>query len=192
MRKRILMAGLVGLTLLVGLFGLVGSAAAADQSITVTATGEYLVFTFTGGNWTLNSGNPINANTWFYSNPLGETTAPSNPVTASECTNTVTNTGNVAIDITVKWADMTGTGDPWTNSDAGTNGSMVFGGKAQIDGVNWSAAVVAKNTATYNTLISDLAAAGHNHAVFGLYSPTAFTDGNAKSSSITLTATEHV
>jgi len=188
MIKRLLAAALVATMLLLGL---VGQVAAADQSITVTATGENLAFTFTGGNWTLNTGNPINANTNFYSNPLGETTAPSNPVEVTECLHTVTNTGNVAIDVTVKWASMTGTGDPWTNSDAGTNGSMTFGAKAQINGVNWSAAVVAKNAATYNTLISDLAAAGHNHAVFGFLSPTAFTDSNAKSASITLTATEH-
>ena len=190
--KRVL-AILLGLSMLMMLMvGFVGPAAAADQSITVTATGNYLAFTFTGGNWTLASGGVISPNTNYYSNPLGEITSPSNPVTDAECNHIVTNTGNVAVDVTVKWVDMAGTGSPWVNSDAGTNGSMVFGGKAQKSGTNWSSAIIAKNAATYNTLLSDLAAAGHTHVVFGFLSPTAFTDSNSKSGSITLTATEHV
>lgn len=190
--KKLFAIALVAMVLALSLVGLFAvPAAAADQSITVTATGYYLAFTFTGGNWTMNSGNPIPVNTWRYSNPLGETTTPSNPVVDGECTHTVTNTGDVALDVTVKWADMTGTGSPWTNSDNGSNGSMIFGAKAQQSGSNWSSAVIAKNAATYNTLISNLAASGTKKVVFGFYSPTAFTDVNSKSSSITLTATEH-
>jgi hypothetical protein len=168
----------------------VGVALADDETITVTATGSYVDISLTGGNWTMNSGNPIAVNAWRYSNLLGETTAPSNPVVNGECTHTITNDGSVAVDVTVKWDDMTGTGDPWVNSDDGSNGSMIFGAKAQASGANWSAAVVAKESSPYNTLTSSLAALGTKKVVFGFNAPTAFTDANAKSGDITLTASQ--
>ena len=188
---RILTIILIVSVLMIGFTsGFSEKAKAADQSITVTATGAYLAFTFTGGNWTLNGGLPVATNTWYYSNPLGETTLPSDPVVNGECTHNVTNTGNVALDITIKWANMTGAGNPWINSDNGTNGSMVFGAKAQKSGSNWSTAVIAKNATAFNTLISNLGTSSSKKVVFGFYSPTVFTDANSKSGLITLTATQ--
>ena len=167
-----------------------GVVLADAETITVTATGTYVDISLTGGAWTLNSGNPIDADTYYYTNLLGETTPPSSPVVDGECTHTITNDGSVAVDITVKWDDMTGTGDPWVNSDDGSNGSMIFGAKAQQSGSNWSAAIVAKETGPYNTLVSSLAALGTKKVVFGLESPTVFADSNSKSGDITLTASE--
>ena len=166
--------------------------AASSGTVTVTATGTFLDITITGGNWTLNSGSPIDTSTNYYSNPLGETTTPSDPVVDGECQNTLTNNSSVAIDVTIEWPDMTGTGDPWVNSDDGSNGSMIFGAKAQQSGSNWSAAVIAKESASYNTLISDLAASGTKKFVLNLYSPSAFTDANSKSCDVVLQSSEHV
>ena len=187
MRKYIAMLGI--LAMLVVSVVPFSTALAADETITVTATGSYVDISVAGGAWTLNSGNAIAVDDWYYTNPLGETTIPSDPVVDGECTHTITNDGSVAVDITVKWDDMSGTGDPWVNSDDGSNGSMVFGAKAQESGENWSSAVVAKESASYNTLVSSLAASGTKKVTFGLESPTAFTDGNSKSGDITLSAT---
>ena len=165
--------------------------AASSANITVTATGTYLDISVSGGDWTLNSGDPIDTSDWYYTNPLGETTDPSDPVVDAECTNTLTNNSSVAINVTLEWPDMTGTGDPWVNSDDGSNGSMIFGAKAQASGANWSTAIVAKESSPYNTLISNLAASGTKKFVYGFYSPSAFTDANSKSATTVLQASEY-
>lgn len=161
--------------------------AATTATITVTATGSYVDISLTGGNWTMGV---IAVNTSYYTNPLGATTSPSNPVVDGECQHTLSNDGSVSVDVTVQYGNMTGTGDPWNNSDDETNGSMIFGAPAQESGANWSAAVSANATAPFNTLISSLATSSTKKFVVGFLSPTAFTDSNEKSGTITLTASQ--
>lgn len=164
-------------------------------TITVTATGSYIDVEVDILTWAVNGASVVVVDEMYYSNPLGATTAPSNPVDTDEFIHTFTNNSSVAVDATIKFDDMAGlAGDPWVNSDDGSNGDMIFGSKAQVEGLNWSAAVVCKETAGagYSTLISDLAPAGDLGFVISFHSPTVYDDSEEKSGDITLTATQHV
>jgi len=189
MRKRLLVV-LSVFTLALGLI-LPAMALASDSAIiTVTATGEYIDISLDVDTWSVNGGTPLIANTTYYSQPSNYTTMPSDPVVDGECSHNLTNNSTIAVDITIKFDDMSGAGNPWVNSDNGTNAVMVFGSKAQGSGSNWTNAVVAKESASYNTLMSSLGSGLSKKLVVSFVSPISFEDGNPKSGNITLTATK--
>ena len=167
----------------------VPAAASDTETIAVTATGGFEDISITGGGWDIQSGSTVSTSTSYYSNPLGETTSPSATVVDGECQHTVTNDGSVQVDCTIRWPDMTG-GVGWTNSDDGTNGSDIFGAYGCASGELWANKVVAKDAATYNEMISNLAASGTKKFVMEFYSPSAFTDGDQKSCNVEIIATQ--
>jgi len=138
------------LTVLLAMLCPVGVAlAASSQNITITAIPTFIAITNTPATWTINgiTGNGfILPNTTYYSNPLGDTTAPASTVADGSCRFTVTNaSSSVALDLTVTFGNFSN-GDASTNSDTGSNGATSFGAYAWYSGMTYSSKVIAKTT----------------------------------------------
>jgi len=101
---------------------------------------------------------------------------------------TITNTGGVAVDITIQGTDLTGGDDTWTLSDTAEAGANTYGLKAGLEGGDYT--VIVKKSATYNTLKSNLAASGTQKWGLKLWMPTSVTDydGQEMSGNVTLVA----
>ena len=152
--------------------------AATDADVTVTATPTYISISNTPTSEALGM-LADNSTTW----AIG--TAPADPLVDANCTFTVTNDGNVAENITIKATNFTG-GVGWTLASAVGVDTVVM--KAGKSGDYHAAMVVVATTGGAN-FISALAASGTKKWEFNLSTGT-FTDGAAKSSTITLTATQ--
>ena len=147
--KRI--GGFIGLLSVVGLLaGVLAPSvafAATSQNVTVTGTPSFIAITNTPGTWTINGSGFMLPNTTYYSNPLGETTLPSDPVVDGECRFTVTNASStVPLDLTVNFGHFTG-GDAMQNSNSGNSGANAFGAYSYCSGMTYSSGkVIAKTT----------------------------------------------
>ncbi len=121
----------------------VGSAFAdTTATVTVTATPAQLSISLGAtGTWEVNGiavpGTPIKRSITYYSNPLGDTTAPANPVVDAGCKFQVTNDGDVDANITINMDDFAGT--VMTNGELGytTSGATSFGASFYISGGAW-------------------------------------------------------
>ena len=128
-RKWLLLAGLlVALALVVTLT--VPVFAAETQDVTVTAVPSYITISNDINTWTLNGitgGGFIDVDTYYWSNPLGDTSTPSDPVVDGECRFTIDTTGSsVAVDLSVTCENFTGS--LMDNSETGENGAATYGG----------------------------------------------------------------
>jgi hypothetical protein len=138
------------LTILLALLCPVGEVfAASSLNITITAIPTFISITNTPATWTINgiTGNGfILPNTTYYSNPLGDTTAPAATVADGSCRFTVTNaSSSIALDLTVTFGNFS-SGDASTNSNTGSNGATTFGAYSWYSGMTYSSKVVAKTT----------------------------------------------
>jgi hypothetical protein len=101
----------------------------------------------------------------------------------------LTNTGGVAVNVTIGATDATnataGT-DNWTLADNATPGIDTFGLKAGLSGSDFT--IIVKKSATYNDLVANLAAGNSQPWGIKLYTPTEINNGDPKRSTITLTA----
>jgi hypothetical protein len=75
----------------------------------------------------------------------------------------------------------------WFLSDSATPGTDVYGLKAGLYGGDYT--VVVKRTTTYNTLVSSLADSATQDWGLKLWTPTSYSEGVAKSGTVTITAT---
>ena len=99
---------------------------------------------------------------------------------------TVNNYGEQPIDIAIRGTDATGTGTDWTLSDTATAGADTYGLYAGLSGDDYN--IVVRKTSPYNNLVSGLAAGGSQDWGIELHAPTSFSDWNAKTGNVTLTA----
>ena len=100
---------------------------------------------------------------------------------------TVTNNSAFAVNITIGGTDMTG-GNTWTLSNDGTAGSDIYGLKAGRATESYNI-IVKKSSPNY--LVEKLAGSGGTQDWgLQLLAPTSFSDGGAKSGTVTLTATQ--
>lgn len=111
--------------------------------ITVTAAPSYVSFSSTPITWTLNNATgsgsgKVAINTKYYSNPLGEITAPSATVVDGECRFTWVNDSSVNIAITVNCGSFTDGSADMTNSNLGSNGATTYGGYSWYSGMSYS------------------------------------------------------
>lgn len=190
-RLRVLLPLLMALVLLLTFS--VPAYAATSNTITITGTPAYIEITTNVNTWTINgitgSGYMSN-NTTYYSNPGGDTVAPSATVVDGECRFDTTNGGNIAIDLSVNIPDFTG-GDASTNSNLGTNDTTKFGAYTYVSGVAFASKVIAKASGS-SVSISNLAAAADKY--WGIMLTTqsnAWTSATAMSSSCTISAVAH-
>ncbi|MBI2832056.1 MAG: hypothetical protein HYX79_07350 [Chloroflexi bacterium] len=100
---------------------------------------------------------------------------------------TLTNTGSVAVNITIGGTDMTG-GTTWTLSDTSTAGADECGLKAGLEGGSYN--IVIKKNTPFNTFTSGLGAGNTQRWGLQLLAPTSFSDGGTKTGTVTLTATQ--
>ncbi len=123
--------------------------AATSQEVTITGTPSFAGISNSPSTWLLNGitgSGLIDVNTVYYSNPLGDTTAPAGAnVVDGECRFTITNTSSIAIDLTVICSDFSGTGDTMTNSNDGSNGAGTYGAYCWYSGMVYADKVVMKS-----------------------------------------------
>lgn len=191
-KLRLVIVGLV-LALLLSLIPTVTVMADTSDDVTVTATPVFIAITSAPITWTVNEetgDSLIDPNTEYWSNPLGDTTVPSDPVVDGECRFTVTNTSTVVTDLTVNFIHFTG-GDAMQNSETGSNGVGEFGSYAYCTGMTYSTGkVICKNSGSL-AMKEDLAATTDIKWGVSCYTQSdAWTSGSNMTSTITITATE--
>lgn len=163
-----------------------------SQDVTVTATPSYIAIANAPGTWTVNGitgDSKILTSTEYWTNPLGDTTTPSDPVVDGECRFTITNTSNVLTDLTVNFIDFTG-GDAMTNSGTGSGGSGTFGAYSYCTGMTYSTGKVIADSSGSGPMKEDLAAT--TNIMWGVSCDTQTDDwssGSAMTSTVTITAT---
>lgn len=190
-RRRLFLA--IGLAVILIAIFAVPVAADTSQDVTVTATPAYIAIANAPGTWTLDGitgDSKCAPDTIYYANPGGDTTAPSATVVDGECRFQITNTSNVAIDLTVNCSDFTGGSDPMTNSDDGSNGVGIYGGHSWYSGMTYSGKVIMKTTGS--SVLKD-ALAAITDIKWGAEIETQSDDWAGSSSStatMTITATE--
>ena len=172
----ILTAVLLAVMPFTGVFG------AATADVTITATPEYLAMTNDSGNWTI--GAIAEATTVYFT---ADTLVPAEPLVNGDMKGTLTNTGSVTSDIDIHAHTFTG-GVTWTISTDNTPAADEVSIRAGITGMANRAAMIQVIT-TPTDLKTSLAAAGTIMSCMELLTGT-FTDGVAKSGTITLTITK--
>lgn len=158
--------------------------AATTQTVTVTATPEYVALTNSEDSWAV--GNVAESSTYWWTD---DSNAPADPFVDGDMKSTITNTGSVAEDVDIKVAAFTG-GVGWSISTDDSPGEDEVSLRAGITGTANEAGMVQVIT-TDEELVSDLAAAATKKWCMELETGT-FTDGVAKSGTVTLTASKHV
>ena len=198
MKKRLLIALVLAMVLVVAFT--VPAFAATSQNVTVTATPAFIAIANAPGTWVPNDivgdgvtpKGTIGPDTVYHSNPLGDETAPSDPVVDGECRFTITNTSSVAIDLTVNFPDHTG-GDASTNSDLGTNDTTKFGAYSYCSGMTYSTGKVIAKVTGSDAMKENLAAT--TDILWGLTYESqsdAWTSGVAMASTVVITAITYV
>lgn len=189
MRKLILgiaLAMMLMVMLVVPVFAL------TSQDVTVTATPSFIGIANTPGTWTVNeeTGNSLlTIGTEYWSNPLGDTTTPSDPVVDDECRFAITNSSTVITDLTVNFIHFTG-GDAMQNSGTGSGGVGTFGAYSYCTGMTYSTGKVVADNAGSSAMKEDLAA--ETNIKWGVSCDTqtdAWTSGDDMTSTVTITAT---
>ncbi len=173
-----LLALLLAVTLFIGVAVPVG--AATTQDVTITATPTYIAMTNSEASWAIGT---VSTSTTYYWTADG--LVPAEPLVDGDMKSTITNTGSVAEDIDIHDHDFTG-GVGWTISTDDSPGENEVSLRAGITGMANRAAMVQVIT-TDAELVDSLAASGTKMWCLELETGT-FTDGVAKSGTVTLTA----
>jgi len=169
--------------------------AATTATITVTNTPQFLGITVAPTTYNFNAtgaAHPnVMPNTTYYSNPLGQTTAPSATAVDGECAFTITNTSNVGTDLTLTWSDFAGGSDNSTNGNTGTAGATSYGAYSYFSGIALASKVLLKSAGS-GVGYSNLGAT--TNIKFGVQYNTqtsAWTGATATTSTITITTAAH-
>jgi hypothetical protein len=172
--------------------------AATTAPVTVTQTFAFIGISNSASSYTLNSDNSgtglVAPSETYYSNPLGGMTAPSATVLDTECEWTMTNSSNIAIDLTANMADFAGAGVNSTNGNNGSGGvgASAYGAYTYISGALLSAQVILKSSASSVMLSNMLPATTTKKWGIKFMTQTgAATGGGASTSVILVTATAY-
>ena len=169
--------------------------AATTAVVTVTNTTQFISISNNVSTYNFNAAGAAHAgvliNTTYYSNPGGQTTAPSAMVVDGECAFDVTDASSVAVDIVANSSDMSGGSDNSTNGNTGTAGATSYGAYTYVSGVLLSSKVLCKSSGS-GTAISNLGAAANKYWGFQINEQTnAWTGSTAATFTVTLTASAH-
>jgi len=195
-RKKLLRIAVVLASVVALVFGAVTPAMAdISDDITVTATPVYIAISIAPDTWTVNGitgSSKIAPATTYYSNPNGDTVAPTETVVDGDCTFTVTNTSTVETDLTANMIHFTG-GDAMQNSGGGYTDAEAgeFGASTYVTGAAWPGGSVICDNAGSGAMKADLAAT--TNIKFGVAIKTqsdVWLSGDAMTSTITVTATD--
>jgi hypothetical protein len=198
--RKVIVVILAVLTLVVGMA--IPAFAATTADVVITANPAYIVITNAGGNWTLNDivGDGVTPkgyiapDTNYYSNPLGDEDAPSDPVVDGECKWTIDPTGSsLHLDLKVNCGAFTGGGAAMANTDgAGENGATTYGGFTYCTGMTYSSGKVVLKSTGSAALKEDLGEA--TTIKWGAVIETrsnAWAASGASTTTMTITATAH-
>ena len=171
----------LALSPIAGLLGFSGLALAAiSAEVNITATPSYVSITNSPDSWAIGT---ITTTTDYWWND----TEPGFPLDDTNCTATITNTGSVDVNVTIQGFNWTG-GDGWVLGDAG--GDAIVAVKAGISGTTDEPNMTVLNGTAGQPLKTGLTWDGTNTTKWEMMieSPTNFTDGIQKNSTVTLTA----
>jgi hypothetical protein len=193
MKKKLLISILLTLAILIGIAVPVGAATTAP--VTITQVFAFIGISNSAATYTLNTDNSgtgkVAPSTTYYSNPLGSTTAPSTTVADGECEWTLTNTSNIATDLTFTMSDFSGGSDNSTNVNGATPGATSYSCYTYISGVAIASAVLCKSSGSAVGL-SNLGAATNKKWGIKLSTQTGLATGpTAATSTLLCTATAH-
>jgi hypothetical protein len=194
-KKIIISLGII-LSLLILLFPSGQILAATTAVVTVTNSTQYIAISIDHNTWTVNGlvgDGLIYPNTTYYANPLGDTLLPTlGGATDAQCYFTISNTSNMAIDVTVSMLDFAGGSDNPTNSNTGSAGASTYGAYSYFSGQasgSWGVVKSSGNTNGNGTL--NLSDATKKCGVILSEQTNAWTGSLAATSTITYTATAH-
>jgi hypothetical protein len=167
--------------------------ALADTSadVTITATPYFIGISNDPSTWTLNGitgSSVVLVDTKYYSNPLGDTTAPSATVVNGECRFTLTNDSTIDIDLKVTVGAFSGGDADMTNSDDGSNDATHFGAYAWYSGMTYANKVIAKSAAS-DDLYSSYSGSSLKWGAEIETRTGAWTGGDASTATMTIAAT---
>ena len=156
--------------------------AANTAVVEITATGSYVSITNSNATWAMGT---ISNQTDYWWN--GGSVDPGWPLADSNCTSTINNTGSVDVDITIQGTNFTG-GTQWTLAAAGGADEVAL--KVGTSGVTDELNMTTINGTAGQSLTTGLTWNGTTTIMWEMMieSPTSFTDGEAKSANVTLTA----
>jgi hypothetical protein len=193
MKVKRLLSVLIALVLILAFT--VPSLAATTAPVTVTQVFAFIGISNSASTYTLNSDNSgtgkVAPSTTYYSNPLGSTTAPSATVVDAECEWTLTNTSNIATDLTFLMADFAGGSDNSTNGNTGSAGATSYGCYTYISGVALASAVLCKSSGSGVGLSNLGATTNKKWGIKFLTQTNAATGPTAATSVLMCTATVH-
>lgn len=164
---------------------------ATSANVTITCVPAYITITNSPSDWTVNgTGNGvISPSTTYYSNPLGDTSAPGATVNDTVCRFTLNKSGStVNINLTVNFGNFTG-GDAMTNGNTGSAGATTFGAKSYFSGTAFSGAVIAKTSGS-DVAYSNLSATTIKWGLMLATQTNAWTTGANMTANVTITATQ--
>jgi hypothetical protein len=198
--RKVIVVILAVLALVVGMA--IPAFAATTADVVITANPAYIVITNAGGNWTLNDlvGDGVTPkgyiapDTNYYSNPLGDEDAPSDPVVDGQCKWTIDPTGSsLHLDLKVNCGAFTGGGAAMANTNgAGENGATTYGGFTYCTGMTYSTGKVVLKSTGSAALYSDLGEATTIKWGAAIETRTnAWTASGASTATMTITATAH-
>ena len=185
----------LGLALMLSTAIVMPAMAATSAPITISATPAYIAMTVDHDTWTLNGltgAGTIVENTTYFSNPLGDTAVPSDPVVDAECYFGLTNTSTVTTDVFANMANFTGGSATMTNSNDGSNGATTFGSYSYCTGMTYSSGkVICKSSGSAATKTS-LAPTTNIKLGFMIKTRTnAWAGGTASTSVVTVSLAAH-
>jgi len=159
--------------------------AADSADVTVTATPTYIALTNSEATWALGT---VAASTTYWWTADGNEPDPNETYEAADMKSTITNTGSAAEDIDIEATDFTG-GVGWTLDDAAVDADQVMLGW-QITGGSTGTINYMESADAAAELKDDLASSGTVKWMMQLKTGT-FTDGDAKSCTVTVSARAH-
>lgn len=161
--------------------------AAEDDTVTITATPTYIAMTLTPSSPTWALSTVVHDHTYYWTE---DALVPAEPLVDGDMKNTITNTGSVNEDISIKCAAFTG-GVGWTLSADETPGENEVNLRAGITGMANLAAMIQVENDSGKVLADELPHTSSNTKMWCMILETGtFTDGVAKEGVVTVTATQ--
>lgn len=188
MRKRIFRIAVVFLAVVASVLPMSGILAATTATVTITATPEYLAITISNDPVTWAIGAVAESTTKWWTTD-GNAPSPE-PFEDADMKETLTNTGSIASNIKVHGHAFTG-GVGWTlSADLTPAGDEVAISVGFTGTTNVAAMTLLALTDSSPTEVHEIAASGTKKVCMNLITGT-FTDGVAKSSTVTFTIEKH-
>lgn len=160
-----------------------GAFAATTADVTITATPTYVAITNGTSSWAI--GTIAGSTTVYWT---ADDLVPAEPLVDGDMKSTITNTGSVSVDLTVHSHNFTG-GVGWTLATGAGEDTVVLA-VGRTGDANVAAMRKLVDTTPQDLYTSGLASSGTLKWCMYLTTGT-FTDGTEKTTTVTITATQH-